>query len=237
MGEFQTLLFEKQNRIASITLNRPRALNTYNLQMRDEMYQILEAIASDTEISVVVLKGTGEKGFCAGADLSEFLTAPSPIIAREIRWLRDVWGHFLKLPQPLIAAVHGFVMGSGVEMTLCSDIRIATEDARFGLPETRLGLIPVAGATQTLPREAGYSAAADILFSARTIDAPEALRIGLINRIVTREKLYPTAYEMAESIASRNPACVRRMKQAVMRGLDLNLPKGLQLERSLASLH
>jgi len=185
---------------------------------------------------VVILQGAGEKGFCAGADLSEFLTAPSPIIAREIRWLRDVWGHFLSLPQPLIAAVHGFVMGSGVEMTLCSDIRIATEDARFGLPETRLGLIPVAGATQTLPREVGYSSAMDILYSARTIDAPEALRIGLINRIVSREKLYPLAYEMAGKIASSDPACIRRIKQSVMRGLDLNLLKGLQLERSLARL-
>lgn len=236
MADFQTIIFEKQNRIAFITLNRPRFLNTYNLQMRDELYQVLEAIAADDEIGAVILKGAGEKGFCAGADLSEFLTAPSPVIARDVRWERDVWGHFLNLPQPLIVALHGFVMGSGVEMTLCSDIRLATPDARFGLPETRLGLIPVAGATQTLPREVRSSAAMDILCSARVIDAREALQIGLINRIVERDRLYPLTIEMAEKIISRNARCIKQAKQAVMRGLDLSLPDGLQLERNLARL-
>src|SRR4030042_6120639 len=155
VSNFQAIIYEKHNGIGYVTLNRPQVLNIYNLQMRDELYQVLSAIKDDPEVRVAIFKGAGERAFCAGADLSEFLTAPSPVIARQVRWERDIWGQFLSLPQPLIAALHGYVLGSGIEMALCCDIRMAADDARFGLPETGLGIIPAAGGGQTLPRVIG----------------------------------------------------------------------------------
>lgn len=235
MDGFETLIYEKQDGIASVTLNRPKAMNAYNVKMRDELYETLTAIKDDDDVRVVIFKGAGEKAFCAGADLSEFLTAPSPVTARQVRWERDVWGQFLNLPQPLIAALHGYVLGSGFEIALCCDIRIASEDVCFGLPEVGLGIIPAAGGTQTLPRLVGRARALEMLLSNRWIKGEEAYRIGLVNRLVTKDKLVETAEQMAGEIASRNVRAVKLAKQAVMRGLDLPLREGLELEKRLAS--
>ncbi len=235
MSDFKALIYEKKDGIAYVTLNRPQLLNIYNVQMRDDLYQVLSAIADDSEVRVGIFKGKGEKAFCAGADLSEFLTAPSPIEARQVRWERDVWGLFLDIPQPLIAAVHGYVLGSGIEIALCCDIRIASDDAKFGLPEVGLGIIPAAGGTQTLPRTVGRARALEMLLTNRRISAEEAYRIGLVNRLVAREKLLQAAEEMARKIASYNPIAVRNAKKAVTRGLDLTLKEGLDLEKRLAS--
>lgn len=235
MSGFETLIYEKRNSIAQITLNRPKVLNIYNVQMRDELYQILSAMRDDEEVKVAIFKGAGEKAFCAGADLSEFLTAPSPTVARQVRWSRDIWSLFLNIPQPLIAALHGYVLGSGIEMALCCDIRVASEDARFGLPEVGLGIMPAAGGTQTLPRIIGRSRALEMLLTSRWISGEEAYRIGLVNKVVSRDKLLHTAEEMAQRIASFNPIAVRNAKQAVVRGLDLSLAEGLELEKRLVS--
>ena len=235
MSGFKTLVYEKKEAIAWVTLNRPKALNAYNIQMRDDLYEVLSAIRDDTEVRVVIFRGAGEKAFCAGADLSEFLTAPSPVIARQIRFERDVWGLFLSIPQPLIAALHGYVLGSGIEMALCCDIRIASEDVRFGLPEVGLGIIPAAGGTQTLPRTVGRARALELLLTGRWADAQEAHQMQLVNRVVPRDKLLETAEEMAEKIASYDPLATRFAKQAVIRGLDLSLSEGLYLEKRLAS--
>lgn len=235
MNGFTTLIFEKRDNIAYVTLNRPHVLNVYNIQMRNDLYQVLSAIKDDPEVRVAIFKGAGEKAFCAGADLSEFLTAPSPIIARQVRFGRDVWGLFLSIPQPLIAAVHGFVLGSGIEIALCCDIRIASEDASFGLPEVGLGIIPAAGGTQTLPRIVGRAKALEILLTNRWIDGMEAYRIGLVNQVVPKSKLLEAAEEMARKIASYNPMAVRNAKQAVVRGMDLPLVEGLDLEKRLSS--
>ena len=235
MSGFKTLIYEKKGHIAYVTLNRPQALNVYNVQMRDDLYEVLSAIKDDPEVRVAIFKGAGEKAFCAGADLSEFLTAPTPVIARQVRFGRDVWGLFLSIPQPLIAAVHGYVLGSGIEIALCCDIRIASEDARFGLPEVGLGIIPAAGGTQTLPRTVGRARALEMLLTNRWINGEEAYNIGLVNQVVPRDKLLQTAKEMAERIASFNPMAVRNAKQAVLKGLDLTLAEGLDLERRLAS--
>jgi len=234
MNGFETILYEKQGAIACITLNRPKALNVYNIRMRDELSQVLGAIQDDAEVRVVILKGAGEKAFCAGADLSEFLTAPSPMIARQVRWERDIWGRFLSLPQPVIAALHGYVLGSGIEMALCCDLRIASEDAQFGLPEVKLGIIPAAGATQTLPRTIGRARALEMLLSGRWLNAREACDSRLVNRVVAKDKLLPTVESIAERIASYHPIAVRSAKQALVRGRDLPLAEGLELERRLA---
>jgi enoyl-CoA hydratase len=232
---FKTLIYEKRDHIAYVTLNRPQALNVYNIQMRDDLYQVLRAIKDDPEVRVGIFKGAGEKAFCAGADLSEFLTAPSPIVARQVRFGRDVWGLFLSIPQPLIAAVHGYVLGDGVEIALCCDIRIASEDSKLGMPEVQLGIIPAAGGTQTLPRTIGRAKALEMLLTNRWVTGEEALRIGLVNQVVSRDKLLDTAEEMAKKIASYHPAAVRNAKEAVVRGLDLTLTEGLDLEKRLAS--
>ena len=145
MSGFETLIYEKSDSVAYVTLNRPQALNVYNIKMRDELFEVLSGIKDDPEVRVAIFKGAGEKAFCAGADLSEFLTAPSPVIARQVRFGRDVWGLFLSVPQPLIAAVHGYALGSGIEIALCCDMRIASEDAKFGLPEVGLGILPGSG--------------------------------------------------------------------------------------------
>jgi len=233
MDAFETVIFEKRNGIGYITLNRPQALNVYNIRMRDELYQVLAALRDDPDIRVGILSGAGEKAFCAGADLTEFLTAPSPVIARQVRWERDVWGLFLGITKPLIAALHGYVLGSGIEMALCCDIRVASEDARFGVPEMGLGIIPAAGGTQTLPRVVSRAQAMEMLLSGRWVEAEEARRLKLVNHVVSRQDLLPTAERIASSIGVYNPLTISYAKQAVTRGLDLSLEQGLELEARL----
>jgi len=236
MSNFETIIYEKRDDIGYVTLNRPDALNVYNLRMRDELYQVLGAIKDDAEVKVTIFRGAGERAFCAGADLSEFLTAPSPIIARQVRWERDIWGLFLSITKPLIAALHGYVLGSGIEIALCCDIRLASEDAQFGLPELGLGIIPAAGATQTLPRVIGRAKALEMLLTGRWIKAEEAHHLKLVNRVVSRNELLPEAERLARKIADFDAVAVSYAKQAVTRGLDLSLEQGLELEARLADL-
>jgi enoyl-CoA hydratase/carnithine racemase len=234
MSDFETVIYEKKNGIGYITLNRPQNLNAYNIQMRDELYQVLGAIKDDPEVRVAILKGAGERAFCAGADLTEFLTAPSPVIAREVRWQRDIWGLFLSINKPLIAALHGYVLGSGLEMALCCDIRVASEDAQFGVPEMGLGIIPAAGGSQTLPRTIGRGHALEMLLSGRWVKAEEACRLKLVNRVVPRQELLPEVEKLADKIRTYSPAALSYTKQAVSQGLDLSLEEGLALETRLA---
>jgi enoyl-CoA hydratase/carnithine racemase len=236
MNDFETIIFEKSQGIGWITLNRPRVLNAYNIQMRDELYEVLTAIQDDPEVLVVVFQGAGERAFCVGADLTEFGTAPSRVIARQVRWERDVWGLLLHLKQPLLAALHGYVLGSGVEIASCCDIRIAAEDAIFGMPEVSLGMIPAAGGSQTLPRLLRPGRALEILLTGQRINAAEAYRIGLVNRVVPRQELLPTVEEVAARIMSLSQEVVRRAKEAVVRGLDMSLAEGLELESRLCAL-
>ena len=235
LSAFKTLIYEKKGFIARVTLNRPDFLNTYNVQMRDDFSEVLTGIRDDDEVRVVMLAGAGQKAFCAGADLTEFLTAPAPVAARRIRFERDVWGLFLSMPQPLIAVLHGYVLGSGIEMALCCDMRIAADNARFGLPEVSLGIIPAAGGTQTLPRTVGLGYALEMLLGGEWIDADRARQINLVNRVVPQNELMLTAGAVAEKIAAHDPGVVRRAKRAVVQGLDLTLSDGLALEKILAT--
>jgi enoyl-CoA hydratase/carnithine racemase len=235
MSDFETIIYEKQDNIGYITLNRPKALNVYNIQMRDELYQVLGAIKDDPEVKVGVLRAAGDRAFCAGADLTEFLTAPSPTIARQVRWQRDVWGLFLSIDKPMLAALHGYVFGSGIEMALCCDIRVASDDVQLGVPETGLGIIPAAGGTQTLPRTVGRGYALEMLLSGRWIKAEEALRMKLVNWVVPREDLWPAVDRLAAKIGEHRASMLSYAKQAVTRGLDLTLEQGLELEYRLGS--
>lgn len=235
MSDFETIIYEKRDGKGYITLNRPKSLNVYNIRMRDELYEALQALRDDTEVRVGILKAAGERAFCAGADLSEFLTAPSPVIARQVRFERDVWGLFLSITKPIIAALHGYVLGSGIEMALCSDIRIASDDAQFGVPEMGLGIIPAAGGSQTLPRAINRGYAMEMLLSGRYLKADEACRIGLVNRVVPRTELLIEVDKIADRIGSYDPIVVSCAKQAIVRGLDMTLAQGLELEAQLGS--
>ncbi len=233
---FETAIYEKNDRgIAYVTLNRPKALNAFSVRMRDDLFEILSAVRQDDEVRVVVFKGAGDKAFCAGADLKEFLTAPSAVKARKIRAIRDLWRLFLSVPQPLLAALHGYVLGSGIEIALFCDLRIASDDTIFGLPEVGLGILPGAGGTQTLPRVMGMSGALDMLLTGRRLSGQEAYQMGLVSRLVPRCELLKTADEIAQTIAGYDPAAVRSAKQAVIKGMDLSLDQGLDLEWRLAA--
>lgn len=234
-GGFETVIYEKSHGIATVTLNRPHALNAYSVQMRDDLYEVLGAVRVDDEVRVVVFRGAGDKAFCAGADLKEFLTAPSAVKARDIRALRDLWRLFLSMPQPLVAVLHGYVLGSGIEIALYCDLRIASEDVVFGLPEVGLGILPAAGGTQTLPRVLGLARSIDMLLTGRRLGGQEALQAGLVNLLVPREKLLQSADEVVRRIAALDPVVVRNAKQAVLRGLDMSLGQGLELESRLAA--
>ena len=235
MDKFEVSSYEELAEIGYVTLNRPQSLNDYNIHMSDELYQVLGAIEDDPEVKVAIFRGAGDKAFCAGADLTEFLTAPSPTIARQVRWERDVWGLFLSITKPLIAALHGYVLGDGVEIALCCDIRVASEDAQFGVPEMGLGIIPAAGGSQTLPRIVGRAKALEMLLTGRWIDAEEAHHIKLVNQVVSRHDLLPAAERLANKIAGYNPMAVACAKQAITRGLDLTLEQGLELEAGLGA--
>jgi methylglutaconyl-CoA hydratase len=235
MGGFETAIYEKTDEgVAYVTLNRPQALNAFSVRMRDDLYEILRAVQQDDEVRVVVVKGSGDKAFCAGADLKEFLTAPSVVKAKRIRAVRDLWRLFLRLRQPLVAALHGYVLGSGIEIALFCDLRIASEDVVIGLPEVGLGILPAAGGTQTLPRIMGMAGALDMLLTGRRINGQEALQMGLVNRILPRSELLQEVREIARRIASYDPVVVQNAKQAVKQGMDMSLCQGLDLEWRLA---
>ena len=234
MSAFATLTYEKDGRIAWVTLNRPETLNAVNLQMRDELWEALHALRDDPEVAVAIFKGAGERAFSAGADVSEFGTAPSVVEARRSRRERDVWGYMLAIEKPLITAIHGFALGAGIELSMCCDLRIAAEDARIGLPEVTLGYIPSAGGTQLMPRIIRPGVAMGLILSGDTVDAAEALRIGLVHRVVHRDRLYAEAEEMARRLMGLSPLALRLAKAAITQGLDLPLAEGLNLEARLA---
>ena len=231
-----TLLFEKAGEgIAWVTLNRPDALNALNLAMRDELWSALLAIRDDPEVLVAIFRGAGERAFSAGADISEFGTAPSYVEARRARHERDVWGMMLSITKPLIAAVHGYALGAGCELSLCCDIRIASEDATFGLPEVKLGYIPSAGGTQLLPRTVPPGVARELILSGDPIDARRALAIGLVGRVVPRASLYDEALAVARKLAAKPQAALRAAKEAILRGADLPIEQALRLESLIAA--
>ena len=235
MNDFQTITFEKREAVGWLTLSRPDVLNAVDMQMRDELWTAFHAVRDDPDIRVLIIKGAGD-AFSAGADIGEFGTAPSYVEARRARRERDLWQFMLDIDKPLIAAVHGYALGAGCEMSMCCDLRVASEDARFGLPEVKLGYVPSAGGTQLLPRTIGPGIAMEMILTGDDIDATTALRAGLVHKVVVRERLYDEAVAWATSLASRSPAVLRHAKEAVTRGLGLTLQEGLDLESRLAHL-
>ena len=231
---FQTLLFQKHDAVAHISLNRSQVVNAYNIQMRDDLSEALSAVTQDPEGGALLITGEG-RGFCAGADLTEFGSAPSQFIARQVRWERDVWGQLVDLDKPIVAAVHGYCIGSGLEIALLCDLRIGATGTVFALPEVQLGMIPAAGGTQTLPRAVGRSRALDLLLTGRRIESEEALEMGLVTRLTAPESLRDEAWQLAASLAEPTIEAVAGMKQLLRQGMDLDLPRALELERRVAA--
>ncbi|HSP55558.1 MAG TPA: enoyl-CoA hydratase/isomerase family protein [Dehalococcoidia bacterium] len=229
------VLYEKTgDRLAWVTLNRPQVLNAINMAMRDQLWEIMHAVRDDPEVEVVIFKGAGDRAFSAGADIKEFGTAPTYVDARRARRERDLWGLMLSLDCVLIAAIQGYALGAGIELPMCCDIRLASEEARMGLPEVTLGYIPSAGGTQTLPRHMPPGVAMEVILTGDPIDAQTAFHHGLVQNVVPHERLYAEAEALAGRILRAGPQAVRLAKRAIVEGLEMPLEDALALEGHLA---
>ncbi len=222
--------------VATITVNRPKALNALNRQTLEELLACSREIAVDQGVRVVVVTGAGEKAFIAGADISA-MQSMDALAAREFGRLgQSVMDALEDLPQPVIAAINGFALGGGCELAMACDIRLASDTARFGQPEVKLGVVPGFGGTQRLPRLIGRGAANELLFSGEMINAQEALRLGLVNRVVPQGELLAACQELAGKIAAQGPLAVRLCKEAVNRGLEMGLTEACAHEAELFAL-
>jgi len=202
--------------------------------MRDELYETLKLLRDDPNAKVAILKGSGERGFCAGADLTEFGTAPSQVIARDVRWERDLWGLFHTQPKPIVAALHGYVIGSGIEIASLCDIRIAADNCIFRMPEVALGMVPAAGGTQTIPRLIGTSRTSEFILSNRVMEVGEARKIGLVDRVVPRSELLKECLSVSRILSRHDNSALILARRAILLGLDLSLSEGLKLEKRFA---
>ena len=202
--------------------------------MRDELYETLKLLRDDPNAKVAILKGSGERGFCAGADLTEFGTAPSQVIAREVRWERDLWGLFHTQPKPIVAALHGYVIGSGIEIASLCDVRIAADNCIFRMPEVALGMVPAAGGTQTIPRLIGTSRTSEFILSNRVMEVGEARKIGLVDRVVPRSELLKECLSVSRILSRHDNSALTLARRAILLGLDLSLSEGLKLEKRFA---
>lgn len=231
---FRTIEFEKEGSVAHLALNRPDRLNAYSVAMRDDFAEALHLVTEDDEIGALLITGKG-RAFCAGADLSEFGSAPSQVVARNARWQRDVWGQLINLDKPIVIAAHGYCIGSGVELLLLGDLRIAASDTVFAMPEVRLGMIPAAGGSQTLPGNAGPSFALDLLYTGRRVGAAEAMARGIVSRLVAPEDLSATAWELANELSELPPGFAAGLKSGWNAVGDMPLGDGLDMEQRLAA--
>jgi enoyl-CoA hydratase/carnithine racemase len=228
--------YESQDGVALITLDRPDVLNAMNNQMRTELFEIFTHLRMDDSVKVVVVTGAGDRAFSAGADIREFLEPPTPTHFRESRRRLDFRSEMDRCAQPIIAAIRGFALGGGLELALACDIRVAAEDAQLGLTEVNLAIIPGGGGTQRLPRLVGRGKALEMILTGMRVPAAEALRIGLVERVVPVAELMPAAQGLARDIAAKAPIALRYAKEAVVSGLGLPLPDGIRLENDLATL-
>jgi len=215
---WRTLRAEKADGVATITLQRPERLNAYSVEMRDELWECTGWLALDPDLRGCVFRGAGTS-FCSGADLAEFGTAPSVVRARAIRSNRALWTRILELPQVTVAALHGYVLGAGLELALACDLCVVARGARLGMPETGLGFIPPAGGTQLLPRTIGVGAAKRLLYTREHVSADEAVRLGLAARLADGpDEAFAEATALARAAAQLAPERVAALKAALRLG-------------------
>jgi len=236
LQSLENVRYEKKDQIAIITIARPKVLNALNAPTLQELSRAFQMVHDDDDIRVAILTGEGEKAFVAGADITEF-TALGAIGAEALAVRgQGVFSQIENCGKPVIAAVNGFALGGGCELALSCTIRIASENARFGQPEVKLGLIPGYGGTQRLARLIGRGRAMQIILTADMVKADEALRIGLVNEVLAPADLLPRAEAIAQKIIANAPIAIRLSIEAVNKGLDMSLSEGLTLEASLFGL-
>ena len=226
------ILYEVDGAVATITINRPKALNALNSQVLDELDQTLDAIDLDT-VRCVILTGAGDKSFVAGADIGEMSTLTKAAGEAFGTKGNDVFRKLETFPIPVIAAVNGFALGGGCEISMSCDIRICSDNAVFGQPEAGLGITPGFGGTQRLARTVGVGMAKQMIYTARNIKADEAYRIGLVNAVYPQEELLPAAEKLASTIAKNAPIAVRNCKKAINDGLQTDMDKAIVIEEKL----
>jgi enoyl-CoA hydratase len=228
---YENVTVGREEGLGFVTINRPKALNALNSATLKELSAAFDEMAQAPDVKVVILAGGGDRAFVAGADISEMVNY-APIDAEGFAALgQSVMFKIERLPKPVIAAMHGFALGGGCELAMACDIRIATDKLKIGQPEVKLGVLPGFGGTQRLARIVGPGKAKEIIFSGDVYDATEALRIGLVDRVVPFEKLMEETRKLARTIASRGEVAVRLSKDAINAGMDVDIESGCMLER------
>ena len=231
---YESLTYEKKEQTVRLTLNRPGAGNVINLQLANELKDACREVNEDDGVRVVILTGAGDV-FCAGADLGEILSSTIDDL-HKMNPAGIASGVVASINCPVIAAINGDALGAGLELALACDIRVALENARLGFPETSYGLIPGGGGTQRLPRLVGRGKATEMILLAEPVDAAEAYRVGLVNKVVAPQGLDEEVGAIAATLASRAPIAVWYAKEAVNKGMDMTLEQGLRLEADLSFL-
>jgi enoyl-CoA hydratase/carnithine racemase len=226
----ETLVLEKRGHFCWIKLNRPDAMNALNTKMALELDQTVQEAVLDRDIWAVGFTTTSEKVFGVGADLKERKEMSVEDLARQRVLFVRAMNAVRAIPQPVIAGVKGYALGGGLELALAADVIVAGENAQFGLPEVRVGLIPGNGGTQTLPRAIGKMRAKEMIFTGKRISAPEALAMGIVSRVVPVAQVEEAVLKLAEEICTNSPIAVRQAKRAVNLGMDVDLTTGLQIE-------
>ncbi len=232
---YETIVVEIEEGIATLTLNRPAVLNALNDQVFNELAEAASTLSADPSVRVVIITG-GVKVFAAGADIGQMASATAVDVTTSDKPSHRAFHLIENMPKPVIAAIAGYALGGGCELTLVADVRIAADNAQFGLPEIKLGILPGAGGTQRLPRLIGAGRAKELIFSGDFITAEEALRIGLVNKVVPADQLFSEAKKMAKRFADRGAVALRLAKATVNEGLRMDLEAGLQYEHQCFSL-
>jgi enoyl-CoA hydratase len=228
--EYKFIIYKKEDGIATVTLNRPGSMNALNTDVFAELQDVFTRTELDDDVRVVVLAGS-DKFFAAGADIAELANITTPLeVLRFAKFSRNVFRQIEATEKPLIAAVSGFALGGGCELTLVCDLRIAAQSAVFGLPEIKIGVFPGGGGTQRLPRLIGTTKAKELLYTGDNIDAQEAYRIGLVNKVVPGEKLLEETYALAKKIAARPAAAIKMTKFAVDGGINMDIKSAVAYE-------
>jgi enoyl-CoA hydratase/carnithine racemase len=225
-----SILTERKGQVLIVTLNRPERMNALDRPTLAAGAKLIKDLNYDKEVRVVILTGAGHRAFCAGADLKEREGMTMSDVRQYIRTIRDTFTDIENLPIPVICAINGIALGGGLELALACDIRVASPNAKMGLTECTLGIIPGGGGTQRLPRLIGRGKAKEMLFLGLKVSAEEALDIGLINRIAPEGKLLDTAIEIAERIVDNSPIAIQQAKIAVNRGIEVDIAEGLVIE-------
>lgn len=229
-GVSGTVLLERDAHLAIVTLNRPEVLNAIDNTLAQDLSAVCGELAADESTWLVILRGAGERAFCAGADLKARRDFTPQQWQAQRQLFRRTFASLRAVPQPTIAAVHGFALGGGTELALLCDMVVASEDAVFGLTEVSLGIIPGGGGTQSLPRLIGRQRAKELIFAARRITAQQAFELGFVNHVVPRPDLLHSARQLADEIMKNSPVAVRQVKWAIDHGADLPFADGLERE-------